>query len=318
MALYTHPGSFPVYHSIDTTQIYNTSQLVTKRTGMMIQPNKAIVGGNAFAHESGIHQDGVLKHKETYEIMQPEVVGIPSNSLVLGKLSGRNAFKSRLETLIKSSTVYQSAILSDPKTMERLFVSFKKLADTKKRGVNDQDLFALLDEELNIHSSGPETFTFVSLQVFSGSQVKATATVSVLDISNPESPVEKVDAAIGHGPVHSIFSAINRIIGCRSVLASYDVKAVTEGSDSLGKVTVKIMPEEGPSSPETSQVNLVIGERFTSNAFENVQVFQGIGTDEDILVASAKAYVQALNKYLNFKKQRGDTTNFLAIKKAPV
>lgn len=307
MALYTHLSTFPVYHGIDTTQIYITSQLVTKRTGMMIQPNKAIVGANAFAHESGIHQDGVLKHKETYEIMQPEVVGIPSNSLVLGKHSGRNAFKSRLESLITASSVYDVATLANAETMERLFTSFKKLADTKKKGVTDQDLFALIDDELHV-SGFQERFTFKSLQVMSGTDLKATATVSVIDTtcSSPDGSSDSpdiLDAAIGHGPVHAIFSAINRIVGIKSTLASYDVQAVTEGSDSLGRVTVRIM--EDALSTSTSQVNLVIGDGFGSHkAFDSQSVYQGSGTDEDILVASAKAYIQAINRLLVCKVER--------------
>ena len=303
MTLYVHPDSYPVHYLIDLTQIYNTSQLVTKRTGMMIQPNKAIVGANAFAHESGIHQDGVLKHKETYEIIQPEVIGIPSNSLVLGKHSGRNAFKSRLETLVNSSSVYDSAILSNAGIMERLFTAFKKLADTKKRGVNDQDLYALLDEELNLITSGPESFTFKSVQVVSGSNVFATATVTLMDSTIPDQ--ERIDAAIGHGPVNAIFSAISRIVGFRNVLASYDVKAITEGSDALGRVTVRITEDDGlEESPTGPNVNVTIGDGFGAHkAFETQQIFQGTGTDEDILIASAKAYLQAVNRYLNFKKR---------------
>jgi 2-isopropylmalate synthase len=308
MTLHTHPSSFPVFHTINTHQIYNTSQLVTKRTGMLIQPNKAIVGGNAFAHESGIHQDGVLKHKETYEIMQPELLGIPSNALVLGKHSGRNAFKTVLETLIKGSAVYENTQLDNPEISERLFKAFKKLADTKKKGVQDQDLIALLDEELHLSSSGPELFSLQEIQVISGSSIKATATVTMLDASNPLQPISKTDAAIGHGPVHAIFSAIHRIVGISSsVLVSYDVKAVTEGSDALGKVTVKItedvlaykndqqQPEKGIKS-----VNLISG-TTEHQSFDKGLVYQGIGTDEDILVASAKAYIQALNRFLNFK-----------------
>ncbi|KAJ3034316.1 hypothetical protein HDV00_005192 [Rhizophlyctis rosea] len=317
MTIYTHPTSFPVYHSIDTKQIYHTSQLVTKKTGMVIQPNKAIVGANAFAHESGIHQDGVLKHRQTYEIIEPEVLGIPSGQLVLGKHSGRNAFKTRIESIVKDS-VYEDVVKGDPTVMEKLFGNFKKLADTKKRGVTDQDLYALLDDQLNVQDSGRETYLFKSIQVVSGSGVLSTATVTIVDttkkpVANGTSPVEgqvegveRCDAAIGHGPVHAIFSAINRLIGFRNVLASYEVKAVTEGSDALGKVLVRIQEdtEEDSSSssdePPTKVPRLAQDEESAAGGSSFVhgggETWQGQGVDEDILVASAKAYINAVNR----------------------
>lgn len=238
-----------------------------------------------------------MKHKETYEIIQPEVVGIPSNSLVLGKHSGRNAFNSRLTTIINSSSVYNPSILSDSVLMEKLFKDFKGLADTKKRGVTDQDLFALLDDQLQTVSSSSNAFSFESCQVVSGSNVKATATVSILDNSN-DPPTQLVDAAIGHGPVHSIFQAISRITKCYTRLASYEVCAVTEGSDSLGKVTVKIIPDMSELSVEVP-VNVVMGENISATAHESSRVYVGVGTHEDILVASAKAYLNAVNRYLD-------------------
>ncbi|KAI9106319.1 2-isopropylmalate synthase [Phlyctochytrium arcticum] len=323
MSIYTHPSAYPVYHTIDTYQIYNTSQLVTKKTGMVIQANKAIVGANAFAHESGIHQDGVLKNKQTYEIIEPAVVGIPSNSLVLGKHSGRNAFRTRLEQIIQNS-LYEDVLKADPTMFEKLFVAFKKLADTKKKGVTDQDLFALLDDQLNVHDSGRETYLFKSIQVVSGSGVLSTATITIIDTtmtkqksngsidedvdsnkpsSGPEG-VERCDAAIGHGPVHAIFSAINRLIGCHNVLASYEVKAVTEGSDSLGRVVVRIheSDEESETAERPSKAPRLEDED-TSVPAKDLQIYQGQGTDEDILVASAKAYINAVNRMVESKRR---------------
>ncbi|KAI9014822.1 2-isopropylmalate synthase [Gaertneriomyces semiglobifer] len=290
MAIYTHPSAYPVFHTIDTYQIYHTSQLVTKKTGMVIQPNKAIVGANAFAHESGIHQDGVLKNKQTYEIIEPGVVGIPSNSLVLGKHSGRNAFRTRLEQLIQNS-VYEDVFKNDPSVFEKLFVAFKKLADTKKRGVTDQDLYALLDDQLNMHDSGRETYHFKSIQVVSGSGVLSTATVTILDTSEcTTNGTTNGDGTIGHGPVHAIFSAINRLTGHTNLLASYEVKAVTEGSDSLGRVVVRIHDADEE-------------EGMDENSRPTKQTYQGQGTDEDILVASAKAYINAVNRMVEGRKR---------------
>ena len=229
--------------------------------------------------------------------MQPEVIGIPSNSLVLGKHSGRNAFNSRISTIINSSSVYDQSILSNSVLMEKLFKDFKDLADTKKRGVTDQDLFALLDDELQTASSSLNSYVFESCQVVSGSNVKATATICILDKS-VDPPVQLVDAAIGHGPVHSIFQAISRITKCYTRLASYEVCAVTEGSDSLGKVTVRILPDVSELSVEVP-VNVVLGENISASAYESSRVYVGVGTHEDILVASAKAYLNAINRYID-------------------
>ncbi|KAI8821841.1 2-isopropylmalate synthase [Fimicolochytrium jonesii] len=338
MAIYTHPSTYPVHTTIDTYQIYHTSQLVTKKTGMPIQPNKAIVGANAFAHESGIHQDGVLKHKQTYEIIEPAVVGIPSNVLVLGKHSGRNALRSRLTQLTKD-TVYEDVLKRNAAVFERLFVAFKKLADTKKKGVTDTDLYALLDDQMNASDSGFETFVFKACQVVSTSGVLATATITLVDktvspratsitslsASEPEDQngttptetdanpgVERCDAAIGHGPVHAIFNAINRIIERTNVLASYEVKAVTEGSDALGRVLVRIQEAAPTPTSSSSPTADAPPPRFhdpvdsTANLpyEQQAETFQGQGTDEDILVASAKAYVNAVNKMVDAQARR--------------
>ncbi|KAI8900396.1 2-isopropylmalate synthase [Globomyces pollinis-pini] len=294
MAIHTHPNTFPVKHIIDTYQIYHTSHMVTRKSGMPIQPNKAIVGANAFAHESGIHQDGMLKNKTTYEIISPEILGLPSKALVLGKHSGRNAFKSHMDKLVKD-TVYEDHISNDSKIYEQLFIEFKKLADSKKSGVTDQDLFALLDDHLNILASGDQAFEFVSLSIMSGSNMLSTATISIkvkdqLDVV--------VDAATGHGPVHAIFNAINRIVGCKNLLASYEVKAVTEGSDALGTVIVRIQQEKGKTSHVDKRPRLE-EEDLESSTESDKNVFIGQGMDDDILIGSAKAYINAVNRMLN-------------------
>ncbi|RKO85405.1 2-isopropylmalate synthase, partial [Blyttiomyces helicus] len=308
MAIYTHPSAYPVFHSIDTYQIYHTSQLVTQKTGMAIQPNKAIVGANAFAHESGIHQDGMLKNKTTYEIIEPQVLGIPSSSLVLGKHSGRAAFRARIDAIVANSS-YEDILKADTTIFEKLFTSFKKLADTKTKGVTDQDLFALLDDQLNLNNdAGREAYTFESLQVVSGSVGMATATLRILhhtaattpDATTPPSPRSLCDAAIGHGPVHAIFSCINRLVGFKNVLASYEVKAITEGSDSLGKVLVRIHEDDDldqdVSSPPSKIPRLEDDAARSFTAPADRQTYLGQGTDEDILVASAKAYINAVNR----------------------
>ncbi|KAI8918454.1 2-isopropylmalate synthase [Powellomyces hirtus] len=299
MAIFTHPTAYPVYHTIDTYQIYHTSQLVTKKTGMVIQANKAIVGANAFAHESGIHQDGVLKHKQTYEIIEPAVVGIPSNSLVLGKHSGRNAFRTRVEEITQNS-IYDDILKTDATIFEKLFLAFKKLADTKKSGVTDQDMFALLDDQLNV-VSGSGVLSTATVTIIDTTMTKTASNTSIdTDESSPVAStkdvsavegVERCDAAIGHGPVHAIFSAINRLIGFTNVLASYEVKAVTEGSDSLGRVVVRIHESDESADDEDQQRH--------SKAPRQ-------GTDEDILVASAKAYINAVNRMAEAKRRMKD------------
>ncbi|KAJ3322480.1 hypothetical protein HDV06_003024 [Boothiomyces sp. JEL0866] len=294
MAIHTHPNYFPVYHTIDTYQIYNTSHMVTKKTGMPIQPNKAIVGGNAFAHESGIHQDGMLKNKSTYEIINPDILGLPSKALVLGKHSGRNALRTHIEKLVKD-TVYEEKIQNDPSIYDKLFKSFKKLADTKKDGVNDQDLYALLDDHLNVITSGIAKYEFESLSIMSGTGILSTATLSVKVKENDEESVV-TDAATGHGPVHAIFNAINRIVGFRNILASYEVKAVTEGSDSLGGVYVKIKKAKDEDRANKKP-------RLEETLEIDGNIIGGQGVDEDILAASAKAYINAVNRMLNAERR---------------
>ncbi len=252
MALKVRGDFFKADTNIVTQEIYRTSRLISKITGMVVQPNKAIVGANAFAHEAGIHQDGVLKERTTYEIMRPEDIGIPSSKIVLGKHSGRHAFKKRLEELGFS--------LSEDE-LNRAFDRFKKLADQKKYIFNE-DLEALVsDEVLRI----AEFYNLIDLEVSSGTKKKPTATVR-LKINGEEKQI----TVSGDGPVDSVYKAITELTGSKAELNKFEIKAITGGTDALGEVTV-ILEEGG-------------------------HTVRGHGSDTDIIVASAKAYINALNK----------------------
>ena len=237
---------------IQTEQIYPTSRLVSSITGIRVQPNKAIVGANAFAHESGIHQDGLLKNKTTYEIMTPETVGLSKSTLVLGKHSGRHALRDRVRSL-----GYE---LSDDQ-MERAFQAFKNLCDLKKQ-VYDEDIEAIVaDEIIQI----PDKYRLTFLSVTSGSELIPTATVQM----EVDGEVIKT-ADLGNGPVDAVFKTIKKITGDTSNLVRYEVDAITGGTDAQGSVTCTL-EKEGLT---------VIGH----------------GSDTDIIVASGKAYINALNK----------------------
>lgn len=252
MALKVRNDFFKADTNIVTQEIYRTSRLVSKITGMIVQPNKAIVGANAFAHEAGIHQDGVLKERTTYEIMRPEDIGIPSSKIVLGKHSGRHAFKARLEELGYS--------LSEEE-LNRTFERFKKLADQKKYIFNE-DIEALVsDEVLRI----TEVYQLVDLEVSSGVNKKPTAKVK-LRINGEEKEL----TINGDGPVDAVYKAITELTGSKAELNKFEIKAITGGTDALGEVTV-ILEEAG-------------------------HTVRGHGSDTDIIVASAKAYINALNK----------------------
>ncbi|MBI14900.1 MAG: 2-isopropylmalate synthase [Chloroflexi bacterium] len=255
MAINTRDDFFNISTDVDTTQIYRTSRLVSDITGFTIQPNKAIVGANAFRHASGIHQDGVIKDTTTYEIIDPKTVGWPSNSLVLGKLSGRAGLKSRLSELGYSI---------DKDDLNEIFESFKELAD-RKREVTDQDLESLMSSRRRI-ADIPVIYKLEHVQVSTGDHEVPTATVKV---SNSQDEVF-TDAATGTGPVDAVYQAINRVVRVDNTLTEYRVDAVTEGIDSLGDVTIRI-----ESHGDT---------------------FVGRGSDTDIIVASAKAYMNALNR----------------------
>ena len=258
MALETRDDLFEVSTSIDTTQIYRTSRLVSDITGFPVQPNKAIVGANAFRHASGIHQDGVIKDRSTYEIIDPKTVGWPSNSLVLGKLSGRAGLRARLEEL---------GYHLDQEELNEVFEAFKSLAD-RKREVTDQDLESLMSTTRRT-ADVPTIYELLHVQVSTGDHEVPTATVKI----NSPTGEEIVDAATGTGPVDAVYQAINRVIGVENRLTEFRVDAVTEGIDSLGDVTIRIE--------------------------SNSDVYVGRGSDTDIIVASAKAYMNALNRALS-------------------
>ncbi len=222
MALYTRRDQFKVSTNINTEEIYRTSRLVSGLTGMSVQPNKAIVGKNAFAHESGIHQDGVLKERTTYEIMNPEMVGISKSNLVLGKHSGRHAFRQRLSELGYN--------LSEDE-LNKAFGRFKDLAD-KKKDITDFDLEAIVDEEIR---EQPNTYDLSYMHISSGTTVVPTATVG-LSCSGERYE----EASCGDGPVDAIYKAIDKITGLHLVLEEYTINAVTGGKDALGDVTVKL------------------------------------------------------------------------------
>jgi 2-isopropylmalate synthase len=268
MTLNTRKPIFNLRNGIDTTRLMHASRLVSSRTGMVVQPNKAIVGANAFAHESGIHQDGMLKNAETYEIMRPEDVGAVKTLLVLGKHSGRHAFVFRLKVL---------GVGLEGDALESAFGRFKVLADKKKQ-ITDADLMALAASEA---ADIPEAYRFVSVHVSAGSGMP-TASVKLI---GPDKE-ELVTAAIGTGPVHAIFTAVDQLVRAPAELLEYSINAVTEGIDALGEASVRIrMKSEGLR--ENAQMG-------TSRS----PVFHGHASDTDVLVASTKAYLSALNRLL--------------------
>ncbi len=248
----------PYQTRINTEQIYPTSRLVSQITGINVQPNKAIVGANAFAHEAGIHQDGVLKERITYEIMSPEEVGIPSNKIVLGKHSGRHAFRDRLE---------EYGYFLDDDTFMEAFVKFKDLAD-KKKYVFDEDIEALISEEF-VRSS--DFYKVISANYSGGVDMRPVATVKLL-IDDQEVTVSEV----GDGPVDAAYQAVSKATGLNPTLETYNVASITEGIDAQGEVTVRV-EQDGV-------------------------ITQGQGANTDIVVASVKAYVNALNK-LRWRKE---------------
>jgi len=228
MAVETRRGFYDLRTNIDTTQIIKSSRMVSNYMGMPIQRNKAIVGENAFAHESGIHQDGVLKDADNFEIMTPESVGLAQSRLVLGKHSGRHALKVRLQELGYSM---------DGDALSQVFARFKELADAKKN-VTDADLEALMEDEFH---KPEEFFRLGDVQVACGTMGMPTATVRLYNSRNEEF----VRAAVGTGPVDASYRAIDQIVACPNVLIEYAVHAVTEGIDALGEVTVRIQTEDG-------------------------------------------------------------------------
>jgi len=254
MAVKTRRDIFTCDTGIDTTQIVPTSKLVSSITGYPVQPNKAIVGANAFAHESGIHQDGVLKHRETYEIMRAEDVGWGANKLSLGKLSGRNAFRTRLQEL--------GIVVENEEVLNAAFARFKDLADRKSE-IFDEDIQALMSDEGVTHVS--EHFRLVSMRAHSETGTLPTAQVT-LNVGGKE---QQAEAKRG-GPVDATFQAIEQIVHSGTELLLYSVNNITSGTDAQGEVTVRLA--------------------------KGGRVVNGLGADTDIVVASAKAYLNALNK----------------------
>lgn len=254
MALQVRKNLLGLSTNVDTTEIYRTSQLLAHVTGMQVQRNKAIVGANAFAHEAGIHQDGVIKHPLTYEIMTPQSVGIPESMLVLGKHSGRHALSKRFKEL---------GFDLSKEELEKAYEVFTRIAD-KKKEIFDADLVAIVQDEV---SEAPEVFSFQSLQVISGTNLIPTATVR---LRKGKKDIE--DSSTGDGPVDAACKAIDRITGVKGKLIQYTIQAVTRGKDALGEVLVQI-------------------------EYQNA-VHTGRAATTDVVEASAKAYLNAMNHAL--------------------
>ncbi|MEK3725762.1 2-isopropylmalate synthase [Paenibacillus sp. FSL H8-0034] len=266
MALETRQDFFQAKTSLVLGEIARTSRLVSKLTGMVVPGNKAIVGANAFAHESGIHQDGMLKEKTTYEIMSPEMIGLKESTLVLGKHSGRHAFREKLIDI-----GYE---LSDEQ-VNTAFSKFKDLAD-KKKEVSDEDIRALIEEKL---IETPEVFALDNLQLSYGNQSVPTATIRVTTLDG--GAVE--EAAVGNGSVDAIYKAIDKVTKEEVELEDYSIKSVTQGKDALGEVHV--LMRQGDYS------------------------VQGRGVSTDILEASARAYIDAINRLIEKRKTPARTRN---------
>ncbi|MBW4543705.1 MAG: 2-isopropylmalate synthase [Symplocastrum torsivum CPER-KK1] len=253
--------------NIDTRQIYKTSRLVSNLTGMLVQPNKAIVGANAFAHESGIHQDGILKNKLTYEIMDAQSIGLNDNQIVLGKHSGRNAFRTRLKEL--------GFDLSET-DLNKAFLRFKDLAD-KKKEMSDWDLEAIVNDEIQ---QAPELFRLELVQVSCGDRARPTATVTLRTPTGEE----LTDAAIGTGPVDAVYKAMNRVVNVPNQLIEFSVQSVTAGIDAIGEVTIRLRHSD--------------------------RVYSGHAANTDIIVASAQAYVNALNRlYASLQSEKNPSVS---------
>ncbi len=269
MALKTRHPVFGLETGIETPQLSRISKLVSNYTGIVVQPNKAIVGSNAFAHEAGIHQDGMLKHQSTYEIMRPEDVGVNQTNLVLGKHSGRAALRNRLAEMGHSL---------DDVELDKAFARFKDLADRKKV-ITDLDLEALIADEFY---KPRDVYLLNGLQVTCGTMGMPTATVR---LRGPDGVVH-THVAIGTGPVDATYKAIDQIVNVPCTLLEFNVHAITEGIDALGEVTVRVQSETGATTMDAQ------------SEVEYSRVYGGHGADSDIIVASAKAYINALNKLI--------------------
>ena len=268
MALKTRKDVFGLETGIDTRRIYPVSRLVSHMTSIPVQPNKAIVGANAFAHSSGIHQDGVLKERTTYEIINPRDVGAPESQIILSARSGRHGLRHRLAEL---------GYHLDDEQFEKVYERFLEVADRKKT-VDTRDLEAVVADEARMYFE--ETYHLEHVQVSCGNNSVPTATV---EIRGPNG--ERVcDAAHGTGPVDAVYQAINRVIGEPNELIEFSVQSVTEGIDAVGRVTIRIQTDE-PVNGSTRRV------------------FSGHGADNDIVVASARAYMFALNRLIAARRE---------------
>ncbi len=262
MCLKTRADKLPFYTDINTRKITVISHLVSTITGFPVQPNKAIVGKNAFAHESGIHQDGMLKNANTYEIITPESIGLSSSELVLGKHSGRHAFKVKLNEL---------GYEFDERNINKLFKQFKDLADKKKQ-VFEEDLYAMVESEKNFQKKMPINLIDLSLKCGKGKNAEAKLK---LEIFGEKKLIKKV----GNGPIDAIFNALKALIPNKANLIVYQVNAITKGTDAQAEVNVRLE--------------------------EKLISVQGQGSDIDTMVASAKAYINAMNKLI-LKRKRSD------------
>ena len=247
---------------INTKEISKTSRLVSNITGSVIQPNKAIVGANAFAHESGIHQDGILKQRRTYEIMDAEDVGLVEGKLVLGKHSGRHAFADKLQEI---------GFILTKEEIEKAFERFKALCDQKKE-ISDKDIESIVADEVY---QAPEIYKLQYVQVVGGKTIRPTASIQML---KGDALIE--GAGLGAGPVDAIYCTIDKLIGEPITLVDFSIHSVTGGTDALGEVTVRIR--------------------------DKAQIFIGRGSSLDVLVASAKAYIAAINRMLHFRAASSD------------
>jgi len=270
MTLKTRRPIFNLETGIETPQIARVSKLVSNYTGIVVQPNKAIVGANAFAHEAGIHQDGMLKHQTTYEIMRPEDVGVNQTKLVLGKHSGRHALRNRLAEMGHSL---------DEVELDKAFARFKELADRKKV-ITDVDLEAVIADEFY---RPRDVYYLDGMQVTCGTMGMPTATVR---LKGPDGKVH-VHAAMGSGPVDAAYKAIDQIVQTPNTLLEFNVHAITEGIDAMGEVTVRIQSKDDEIKTMDAQKEIPY-----------TRVFGGHGADTDIIVASTKAYLNALNKLI--------------------
>jgi 2-isopropylmalate synthase len=253
MTLRTRPTAFQAHTDINTKEIYRTSRMVSRLMNIPVQPNKAIVGSNAFAHSSGIHQDGILKDRRTYEIMKPEDVGIKEHTMVLTARSGRAAVRHKLKEL---------GFDLEKEMFERVFQRFIGVADRKKE-ITAKDLSSIVEVEI---SKVPETYIFLGMQIMSGNQ---TTPLSSVQLKKGDDLV--TDAAIGNGPVDATFRCIERLVKHQGKLLDYDLKAITTGKDALGEAMVRVEIEG--------------------------RVYSGVGTSPDVIEASARAYLNAFNRY---------------------